>query len=36
MRRIEPYFPLSYGIPRVDERRVIEVVSPVWTVWRLS
>ncbi len=23
MRRIEPYFPLPHGIPRVDDRRVI-------------
>jgi putative transposase len=23
MRRIAPYFPLSHGIPRVDDRRVI-------------
>ena len=23
MRRIEPYFPLSHGIPRVDDRRVL-------------
>jgi transposase len=23
MRRIEPYFPLSHGVPRVDNRRVI-------------
>lgn len=23
MGRIEPYFPLSHGIPRVDDRRVI-------------
>ena len=23
MRRISPYFPLSHGIPRVDDRRVI-------------
>ena len=23
MRRIEPYFPLSQGVPRVDARRVI-------------
>jgi len=23
MRRIEPYFPLSHGIPRVDDLRVI-------------
>ena len=22
-RRIEPYFPLSHGIPRVDDRRVV-------------
>jgi hypothetical protein len=23
MRRIEPYFPLSHGVPRVDDRRNI-------------
>ena len=23
IRRIQPYFPLSHGVPRVDERRVI-------------
>lgn len=23
MRRIEPYFPLSHGVARVDDRRVI-------------
>ena len=23
MRRIEPYFPLPHGVPRVDDRRVI-------------
>jgi transposase len=23
MRRIEPYFPLSHGVPRIDDRRVI-------------
>jgi len=23
MRRLEPYFPLSHGVPRVDDRRVI-------------
>jgi hypothetical protein len=23
MRQIEPYFPLSHGVPRVDDRRVI-------------
>ena len=22
MRRIEPYFPLSHGVPRVDDRRI--------------
>jgi len=26
MRRIEPYFPLSHGVPRVDDRRVISAV----------
>ena len=23
MRRIEPYFPLPYAVPKVDDRRVI-------------
>ncbi len=23
MRRIEPWFPLSHGVPRVDDRRVV-------------
>jgi transposase len=23
MRRIEPYFPLSHGVPRVDDRQII-------------
>lgn len=23
MRRIEPYFPLSHGVPGVDDRRII-------------
>ena len=23
MRRIEPFFPLSHGVPRVDDRRII-------------
>jgi putative transposase len=23
MRRIEPYFPLSHGIPRVDDQRIL-------------
>ena len=27
MRRIEPYFPLSHGIPRVDDRRVISGIT---------
>ena len=26
MRRIEPYFPLSHGIPRVDDRRIVSVI----------
>ncbi len=30
MRRIEPYFPLSHGVPRVDDRRIISgiIVMP--------
>lgn len=27
MRRIEPYFPSSHGIARVDDRRVISVIG---------
>ena len=27
MRRIEPYFPLSHGVARVDDRRVISAGS---------
>jgi transposase len=27
MRRIEPYFPLSHGVPRVDDRRVISGIA---------
>ena len=23
MRRIEPYFPLSHGVPRIDDRKVL-------------
>jgi len=23
MRRLEPYFPLSHGVPRVDDRRIV-------------
>jgi putative transposase len=26
MRRIEPYFPLSHGMPRVDKRRVLSAI----------
>ena len=26
MRRIEPYLPLSHGIPRVDDRRVVSSI----------
>ena len=29
MRRIEPYFPLSHGVPRVDDRRIISgIICP--------
>ena len=27
MRRIEPYFPLSHGVARVDDRRVISGIT---------
>ena len=26
MERIKPYFPLSHGVPRVDDRRVISEI----------
>ena len=26
MRRIEPYFPRSHGIPRVDDRRIVSAI----------
>ena len=26
MRRIEPYFPLSHGIARVDDRRIVSAI----------
>jgi putative transposase len=26
MRRIEPYFPLSHGIPRVDDRLIVSAI----------
>lgn len=29
MRRIEPYFPLSHGVPRVDDRRVLSGILVV-------
>ena len=34
MRRIEPYFPLSHGIARVDDRRVISGIVFVIRRWR--
>lgn len=24
--RIEPYFPLSHGVPRVDDRRIVSAI----------
>ena len=34
MRRIEPFFPLSHGIPRVDDQRIVSGmrVSPMSSV----
>jgi transposase len=26
MRRIEPFFPLSRGVPRVDDRRIVSAI----------
>ena len=26
MRRIEPFFPLSHGVPRVDDRRIVSAI----------
>lgn len=26
MRRIEPFFPLSHGIPRVDDRLIVSAI----------
>ena len=26
MRKIEPFFPLSHGIPRVDDRRIVSAI----------
>jgi hypothetical protein len=34
MRRIEPYFPLSHGVPRVDDRRIISGIIFVSLVRR--
>lgn len=33
MRRIEPYFPLSHGVARVDDRRVISRIIFVISQW---
>jgi putative transposase len=30
MQRIEPYFPLSHGVPRVDDRRFSQSQSASW------
>jgi transposase len=30
MRRIEPYFPLSHGIPGVDDRRIVNGI--IWVI----
>ena len=27
MRRIEPFFPLSHGIPRFDDRRIVSGIA---------
>ncbi len=29
MRRIEPFFPLSHGMPRVDDRRIVSGIANV-------
>jgi putative transposase len=37
MRRIEPYFPLSHGVPRVNDRRVVSRIIYVirnGSMWR--
>ena len=26
MRRIEPFFPLPHGVPRVDDRRIVSAI----------
>ena len=39
MRRIEPYFPLSHGVPRVDDRRIVSAIIYVikhGLMWRGS
>lgn len=31
MRRIEPYFPLSHGVPQVDDRRIVSgIIVETW------
>lgn len=32
MRRIEPYFPLSHGVPRVDDRALLQIFRLVGEV----
>ena len=27
MKRIEPHFPLSHGVPRVDDRKVVSGIA---------
>ena len=37
MRRIEPFFPFSHGIPRVDDQRIVSgiiYVSKHGLMWR--
>lgn len=34
MRRIEPYFPLSHGVPRVDDRRIVSGIIFVIQIGR--
>ena len=31
MRRLEPYFPLSRGVPRVNDRRIISGI--IFVIW---
>ena len=37
MRRIEPFFPLSHGVPRIDDCKVVSVIFFIicnWLRWR--